>query len=133
MNSLLVSSVLFGALVIAARGPFVVAPDEALQFYRRRLCGSAAGGRTLGALLGGLGAFMYWSAQGAGGALPGFVLLLGMVQIASMVVLMIAPDPATRFGLWVMEMVGVPVLRGLGILGIVFGVVWIYLCFAYFY
>ena len=133
MNSLLVSSVLFGVLVIAARGPFAFAPDGALQFYRQRLLGSAAIGRTLGLLLGALGAFMCVSAQGEGEVLPGIVFLLGMALVVAMVVLMTAPGPVTRFVLWVMEMLSAPVLRLHGILGVVFGVVWIYLCFAYFY
>lgn len=130
MSLLLVSSVLFGLFIIAARGPFIFAPAATLRFYREHLFGSAPRGRMLGALLGALGTPMVLSAQNVDGTLPGFILLIGMVFVSAMILLLLAPGPVLRFVLSIMDLFSAPVLRVVGVISVVFGVAWIYFSFA---
>ena len=129
MSVLLVSSVLFGLLIIAIRGPLIFAPVETLQFYKQRVFGSHSSRIMLGALMGAIGISMFLSAQDVEGAFPGFVSFIGMVLVGAMIVLIIAPGPFVRFVFSVMDMVGTRVLRGHGIISVVGAAVWIYLCF----
>ena len=131
MSLLLVSSVLFGLFIIAVRGPFALAPADTLQFYRERVFGSPARGRMVGALMGALGTLMFVSAQGVQGTFPGLIAFIGGAFVFGMVAMMIAPGPFTRFAMAIMDGLGAKVLRVLGVLGVVFGVGWIYFCVVY--
>ncbi len=128
---LLLSSVLFGTFIIAARGPFAVAPAKALQFYRQKVFGSAAGGRAIAGLLGTIGITLL-SARDVEGVFPGILVLMGMALVGTAVVLMSAPRPVTRFTLWFLEGFSAPALRAFGVMNIVIGVVWIYYSVVYF-
>ena len=131
MNMLLLSSVLFGTFIIAARGPFALAPGKALQFYRHRLLGSDATGRSFAGLLGAIGIVMFSSARDVEGVFPGILVLLGMALVGAMVVLMSAPRPVMRFVLWFLGGFSAPALRAFGVVNLVFGVVWIYYSVVY--
>ena len=133
MNMLLLSSVLFGAVIIAARGPFALAPAKALQFYRQRVFGSDATGRAIAGLVGTIGMTMLVSARDVEGVFPGILVLLGMALVGAMVVLMSAPGPVMRFVLWFLEGFSVPALRAFGVINLVFGIVWIYYSVVYLY
>lgn len=131
MALLLMSSVLFGLFVIAARGPFIFAPADTLQFYRTRVFGSDVRGRMAGALVGALGTLMFVSAQGVQGTFTGFVTLFGGALVFGMIALMVVPSASMRLVLAVMDWLGAPVLRSDGVLGVVFGVAWIYFSLVY--
>ena len=126
MSMLLISSVLFGLFIIAVRLPLALAPAETLQFYKERVFGSRVGGRVFGAMMGALGVPMAVSAQGVEGTLPVFVGFFGMAFIFVMIVLMVVPGPFMRFAADVMDGLGARVMQVLGVLGVAFGVAWIY-------
>ena len=82
MNTLLLSSVLFGVLIVAARGPFALAPAKALQFYRQRVFGSDATGRAIAGLMGTIGITMLLSARMSRACFPGFSFSWGWLWSA---------------------------------------------------
>ena len=125
MNTLLLSSVLFGVFIVAARGPFALAPDRALQFYKS----SPTVVRASAGLLGALGLAMVLAAQNVDGTFPSVASYVGVFAALVAILLMIMPSLPGRF----LGRNGTSVLRARGILGVVFGVVWIYFSFAYFY
>ncbi len=132
MNMLLLSSVLFGVLVMAGRGPYLFAPAGTLQFYRQ-LSRSDKKCRILGVVMGALGLAMSVSASGAAGTLAVVVFVIGLALVFWMIVFMTAPRFPMQLVFFILEAFSTQALRVFGFLNLVFASVWIYYSFVFFF
>ncbi len=122
MNSLLISSVLFGLCSVAMRGAGMVAPAATRRFisHTTRL-------RGLGALIGALGLWMSLSAQHVEGTFASIAYIVGIAVGVTMMAVMLAPDPLIRL----LGRVPVGFIRARGVAGFVAGVAWVIASFVY--
>ena len=128
MNQLALVSVVAGAVIIAVRVPFVVAPLAAAAVARRFIA-SSAGIRVAGVLFAVLGLAMILSAQGSAQGAAWVISIVGWLwALAAVFLLLIFTSFYQRIALGIMDALDdSAVLRFLGAFGAVFGAFLVYL------
>jgi len=133
MNELALVSVVAGAVIIAVRVPFVLAPLAAAAFARRFIA-SSAGIRVAGVLFAVLGLAMILSARGSAERAAWVISILGWFWVlAAVFLLLIFTSFYQRVAAGIMDALDEPaLLRLLGVVATLFGAFLVYLGIAVF-
>ena len=128
MTQLALVSVFAGALIIAVRGPFVLAP-EASSAAGRWLIASRARIRVAGVLFGALGLAMILSAQSSAQGAALVISILGWLwMLAAVFLLLIFTSAYQQIAMGIMDALDdLAVLRVLGVISTLFGGFLVYL------
>ena len=128
MNQLALVSVVAGAVIIAVRGPFVLAP-AASSAGGRWLIASSARIRVAGVLFAALGLAMILSAQSSAQGAALVISILGWLwMLAAVFLLLIFTSLYQRIAVRIMDLLNdSAVLRWLGVIGTLFGAFLVYL------
>jgi hypothetical protein len=133
MNQLALVSVVAGALIIAVRGPFVLAPTVS-SASGRWLIASRARVRAAGVIFAALGLAMILSAHGSAQGPAWVISILGWLwALAAVLLLLIFTSSYRRMALGIMDVLDdAALLRWLGLVGTLFGAFLVYLGVAVF-
>ncbi len=126
MSGLAIVSVVVGILIVATRGPLVVAPVATLGVYRALLA-SDSRVRLIGVCVIALGLALALSARGMEGAAAGFLGGFGWVMAVGAVLLLLAfPRFYRELAVSVLDAIE-DAAPALGAVGVAFGVLFVYL------
>ena len=128
MNELALVSVVAGAVIIAVRVPFVLAPAGAAAVARRFIA-SSTGIRVAGVLFAVLGLAMILSARGSAQGAAWVISILGWFWVlAAVFLLLIFTSFYQRVAVGIMDALDEPaLLRLLGVVATLFGAFLVYL------
>jgi hypothetical protein len=128
VNQLALVSVVAGAVIIAVRGPFVLAP-AASSAGGRWLIASSARIRVAGVIFAALGLTMILSAHGSAQGAAWVISIVGWFWVlAAVFLLLIFTSFYQRIATGIMDALDDPaLLRGLGVIGTLFGAFLVYL------
>ena len=133
MSALAWWSVAVGVLIILGRGPLIFAPAAAMRFYRT-LIATPAPLRAIGVVIGAVGLLVAGAAWGGESGVERFMLGVGVLFALVAVLVLVAPAPYKRLAQAVLsftdENVDTTIVRGIGVLGVAIGALFIYLGFA---
>jgi hypothetical protein len=128
MSQLALVSVVAGAVIIAVRGPFILAPT-ASSAAGRWMITSRAKIRVAGVIFAALGLLMILSAQGSAQGAAWVIAIVGWLWLlAAVFLLLIFTSFYQKIALGIMDALDDPaVLRALGAIGVLFGAFLVYL------
>jgi len=126
MNNASLVCILIGVLVIAARGPLVFAPGRTIEVYRK-LVASHARIRVMGIFIGGLGAACLAAGWGLENIAAYLVLGMGCLMTAGSIFLIVFAFLYKIVADAFFDAMDDLLLRLLGVFGVLFGALFIWL------
>lgn len=120
MSPLALVLILVGLLIAATRAPFIFAPERTRSFYLSMM-GTDRRMRSLGVLITLIGAVMVWAGAQEVGQLATIIYVLGLLILAMAAAIIVLPSPARRMATATWGSFSAGVLRGLGLVALVFG------------
>ncbi len=120
MSPLALVLILVGLLIAATRAPFIFAPERTRSFYLSMM-GTDRRMRSLGVLITVIGAVMVWAGAQEVGQLATIVYDFGLLILAIAAFMIALPAPTRRLATSAWGGFSAGVLRGLGLVALVFG------------
>ena len=114
-----------GILIIATRGPLILAPEGTLRVYRSVLATSGRV-RAMGCVLAPFGLAALLATEGAEGTLSHVIAFFGWALIAGSVFLLVLPGAYQRFAWSILDAFDTAALRMTGVLGAGIGLLFVY-------
>ncbi len=130
MTNLAIVSIVIGILAIVLRSPLIFAPDATTDFFKK-LIANTTRIRIMGLCLAVLAPTLIVTAWGSDQIAAKVLLVLGCVWALAVVFLLIFPSAYKLVAEFFIDMDS-SILRGIGVLGVIVGAIFIYLGFAVF-
>lgn len=120
MSPLALVLVIVGLLIAASRAPLIIAPEGTRSFYLK-LMETDGRMRSLALLIIALGAVMIWASAPEATAVANIVYWLGLLMLAIATFFILLPGQARQLATTTWGSFSTGVLRGLGLVALVFG------------
>ncbi|MCJ7774441.1 MAG: hypothetical protein MUP22_15060 [Desulfobacterales bacterium] len=126
MNRLSVISIIIGIFAIVFRAPFIFAPEAAMRYFSEKVASNNNGIRLFGLFLLVLGIAMIFAAWESGLVIGKIIVIWGLfIAFISIVLMLIFPGAYGQI-LNYFSTVDSSVLRGIGVLGVAIGAIFLY-------
>lgn len=120
MSPLALVLVIIGLLIAASRAPLIIAPEGTRSLYLK-LMETDGRMRALAIMIIALGALMIWASAPEPTAVANIVYWLGLLMLAIATFFILLPGQARRLATTTWSSFSTGVLRGLGLVALVFG------------
>ena len=132
MNPALIACLIFGALIIIARGPFIFWPDATVSFYRDKVFTNASRIRMLSVIPFLIGLSLVATTSDLQNGFAFLTTALGLVLLSGCGILILVPNDVANLVTTMLDLLSNNLLRGLGVISVAFAAIWIYASFFYF-